>query len=129
MQWLRVHAQRHAAAAYREIRSYKKTLPKQAAMLEASRFFDADWYREQYPDVAQAGLKPAEHFIKFGAIDGRDPGPLFSTDFYLTYYEDVAASGLHPLLHYLRHGVMEQRETRPEQRHLPARQTPAEESK
>ncbi|MGS2744312.1 hypothetical protein ACU6TU_12085 [Halomonas sp. LS-001] len=129
VQWLRVHAQRHAAAAYREIRSYKKTLPKQAAMLEASRFFDADWYREQYPDVAQAGLKPAEHFIKFGAIDGRDPGPLFSTDFYLTFYEDVAASGQHPLLHYLRHGVTEQRETRPEQRHLPAPQTSAEEGK
>lgn len=129
VQWLRVHAQRHAAAAYREIRSYKKTLPKQAAMLEASRFFDADWYREQYPDVAQAGLRPAEHFIKFGAIDGRDPGPLFSTDFYLTYYEDVAASGQHPLLHYLRHGVTEQRETRPEQRHLPAPQTLAEEGK
>ncbi|MGY4877579.1 hypothetical protein ACLUEY_06785 [Vreelandella aquamarina] len=129
VQWLRVHAQRHAAAAYREIRSYKKTLPKQAAMLEASQFFDADWYREQYPDVAQAGLRPAEHFIKFGAIDGRDPGPLFSTDFYLTYYEDVAASGQHPLLHYLRHGVTEQRETRPEQRHLPAPKTLAEEGK
>ena len=126
VQWLRVHAQRHAAAVYREIRSYKKTLPKQVAMLEASQFFDADWYREQYPDVAKAGLKPAEHFIKFGAIDGRDPSALFSTAFYLTHYEDVAASGQHPLLHYIRHGVTEKREIRPEQHHLPAPQTSAE---
>lgn len=126
VQWLRVHAQRHAAAAYREIRSYKKTLSKQAAMLEASQFFDADWYCEQYPDVAQSGIRPAEHFIKFGAIDGRDPSPLFNTGFYLTHYEDVAASGQHPLLHYLRHGITEQREIRPAQYHLPAPKSPEE---
>ncbi|WP_434986168.1 hypothetical protein [Vreelandella zhaodongensis] len=124
-QWLRVHAQRHAATAYRESRRYKKALPKQLAMLEASPLFNADWYLEQYPDVAKAGIKPAEHFIKFGAIDGRNPGPQFNTDFYLTRYADVAASGQHPLLHYLRYGIAEQRETRVPQHHLPAPQTPA----
>lgn len=124
VQWLRVHAQRHASAAYRESRSYKKALPKQLAMLKASPLFNADWYREQYPDVAKSGIEPAEHFIKFGAIDCRHPGPLFQTDFYLTRYEDVAASGQHPLLHYLRYGIAEQRETRMPQHHLPAPPTP-----
>ena len=126
VQWLRVHAQRHAAVAYRDSRSYKKELPKQLAMLEATPFFDADWYLAQYPDVAKSGIKPAEHFIKFGAIDGRHPSSQFSTDFYLTHYKDVAASGQHPLLHYLRHGIAEQRKTQPPQHHLPAPKKPTE---
>ncbi len=129
VQWLRVHAQRHAAVAYREIRSYKKALPSQVAMLEASPLFDAEWYCKQYPDVAQANIKPAEHFIKFGAIDGRHPGPLFSTEFYLTHYEDVAASGQHPLLHYLRYGKEENREIHPPQYQLSALQTIAKGAK
>ncbi|MFU1520084.1 hypothetical protein ACM25P_16620 [Vreelandella alkaliphila] len=121
--WLRVHAQRHASTAYRESRSYKKALPKQIAALEASPLFDAEWYSTQYPDIAQANIKPAEHFIKFGAIDGRHPGPLFSTEFYITHYEDVAASGQHPLLHYLRYGKEENREIHPPQYQLSALQT------
>jgi len=122
VQWLRVHAQRHVAVAYRDSRSYKKELPKQVALLEASSLFDADWYCKQYPDVAQANIKPAEHFIKFGAIDGRHPGPLFSTEFYLTHYEDVAASGQHPLLHYLRYGIDEKREVCPPDHQMSAQQ-------
>lgn len=129
LQWLRVHAHRHAAAAYRESRSYKKALPKQVAVLETSPLFDAEWYCKQYPDVAQANIKPAEHFIKFGAIDGRHPGPLFSTEFYLTYYEDVAASGQHPLLHYLRYGKEEKREIYPPEHQLSALQTMAKGAK
>ncbi|MGE6606446.1 hypothetical protein ACQKE4_07975 [Halomonas sp. NPDC076908] len=123
VQWLRVHAQRHAIAAYRSSRGYKKALPKQIAALEASSLFDADWYCAQYPDVAQANIQPAEHFIKFGAIDGRHPGPLFSTEFYLTHYEDVAASGQHPLLHYLHYGKEENREIHPPHYQLSALQT------
>ncbi|WP_433923978.1 hypothetical protein ACN06F_11950 [Vreelandella sp. 21] len=129
VQWLRVHAQRHASAAYRESRSYKKALPKQVAVLEASPLFDADWYCAQYPDVAKSTMKPAEHFLKFGAIDGRYPGPLFNTEFYLTHYEDVAASGQHPLLHYLRYGKNEEREIHPPQYQLPAPQKMAKGTK
>lgn len=125
VKWLRVHAQRHSSAAYNEIRSYKMMLPKQIALIEASPFFDADWYCEKYPDVAQSGINPAEHFIKFGAIEGRHSGPLFNTVFYVTHYGDVAASGQHPLLHYLRHGMEEQRETRPARHQLSEGKTSA----
>ncbi|PAU73006.1 hypothetical protein [Vreelandella alkaliphila] len=129
VQWLRVHAQRHASAAHRTSRSYKKALPKQIAALEASPLFNAEWYCMQYPDVAQSTIKPAEHFLKFGAIDGRHPGPLFNTEFYLTHYEDVAASGQHPLLHYLRYGKNEEREIHPPLHQLPAPQIMAKGAK
>ncbi|MGP8291735.1 hypothetical protein ACT3OH_15835 [Vreelandella zhanjiangensis] len=107
--WLRAHAYRHAVAAYRDSRSYKKTLPRLISLLEHSELFDADWYRAQYKDVAETNINPAEHFIKFGAIEGRNPSPLFNTEFYLENHPDVAVSGQHPLLHYLRDGIKEQR--------------------
>lgn len=120
VQWLRVSAYRHASAAYRYSRAYKKALPRQISQIEESGFFDAQWYCEQYPDVAKAGIKPAEHFVKFGALEGRNPSASFDTEYYLNCYQDVAASGQHPLLHYIRNGKAEQRETQAPQRQLPA---------
>lgn len=35
--------------------------------------FDADWYLEQYPDVAASGMDPLEHYLKFGSAEGRLP--------------------------------------------------------
>ncbi|WP_386083022.1 hypothetical protein ACFIOZ_07295 [Vreelandella sp. F11] len=121
VRWLRTHAYRHATAAYRNIRAYKKSLPKQVAQVENSTYFNAQWYCEQYPDVAKSGMNPAEHYVKFGALEGRNPSADFVTEYYLTQHQDVAASGLHPLLHYVKYGMSEQRETQP-QHQLPAPQ-------
>ncbi|MDQ7733402.1 hypothetical protein QT231_11890 [Halomonas sp. SpR1] len=107
--WLRAHARRQARAAYSNAES--KTLQDQIKLLEKSELFDADWYLEQYKDVAKANINPAEHFIKFGAIEGRNPSPRFNTEFYVLNYPDITSSGLHPLLHYLRDGIKEQRKT------------------
>lgn len=120
IRWLRLYPQRYIDAAYHEIGSFKEALSKQTALIEESRFFDADWYCEQYPDIAKAGVNPAEHFIKFGAIDGRDPSNLFSTGYYITQYEDVIASGEHPLLHYLQNHLTDQREAYPPEDGLPS---------
>lgn len=35
--------------------------------------FDAEWYLKQYPDVAQANVNPAKHFILHGQFEGRSP--------------------------------------------------------
>ncbi len=47
---------------------------------EFRRLFDADYYREVYPDAAN----PLRHFITTGAFEGRNPHPLFDTNFYLS---------------------------------------------
>lgn len=127
--WLRVHAYRHASAAYRNSRAYKKALPKQVALVESSAYFNAQWYCKQYPDVAKSGMNPAEHFVKFGALEGRNPSATFATEYYLTQHQDVAASGQHPLLHYVKYGMAEQRDTQPAQRQLPAPQQKANATK
>jgi len=48
------------------------------------RLFDANYYRESYPDVAASGMNPFWHFVLRGAFEGRNPHPLFDTNFYLS---------------------------------------------
>ncbi|WP_107310881.1 glycosyltransferase [Burkholderia metallica] len=71
------------------------------------------WYREQYPDVAQAGADELTHYLTRGWREGRDPGPGFDGAYYLARYPDVAASGVPPLLHYWVVGRRELRRPNP----------------
>ncbi len=84
-------------------------LSPDAQVIAASSYFDARWYLEQYPDVAEADVHPAEHYLVAGASEGRDPGPAFQTQWYVEQYADVAESGTNPLLHYIRYGDEEGR--------------------
>lgn len=90
------------------------------ALIAASELFDRDWYRDQNPDVADAGHDPAQHYYRSGARELRDPGPRFNTRFYLEKHPDVAASNINPLLHYELFGRQECREIAPAKRALPA---------
>jgi len=38
---------------------------------DPSAFFDTSFYLSQYPDVAAAGVNPFDHFLTFGAAEGR----------------------------------------------------------
>lgn len=69
-------------------------------LIQASPFFDPDWYLRTYPDVAVSGLSPAEHYLRFGQMLGRDPGPDFSSALYLRHNPDIAAKGIEALTHY-----------------------------
>jgi hypothetical protein len=48
-------------------------LRRQAEMLKRSGLFDARWYLENYPDVAENGGDPALHYLLYGAEEGREP--------------------------------------------------------
>jgi hypothetical protein len=80
-------------------------------LVQSSLLFDRDWYLENYPDVAQAGIDPLVHFMELGWREGRDPGTEFATSAYLKANADVAASGINPLLHYIEFGHAEGRGT------------------
>ena len=82
---------------------------EQIRMVQHSGLLDSDWYRQRYPDIARAGIDPAEHYLIHGANESRDPGPAFSTARYLRDYPDVADAGLNPLVHYLAFGRAEGR--------------------
>lgn len=85
-------------------------------LVEESGLFDRDWYLQTYPDVAEAGVDPVEHYLRAGAGEGRNPSPDFDTAWYLMTYRDVAESGVNPLIHFVKFGRNEQRAPGPRPR-------------
>lgn len=57
------------------------TQSKDLELIRTSPAFDAAWYVAAYPDVAQSRMDPAEHFLRFGQLLNRDPGPGLCTRF------------------------------------------------
>lgn len=62
----------------------------------ATPFFDEAYYLRMNKDVAAAvaaGVITAEqHFLKFGAVEKRNPNGYFNADFYISKYLDVATA-------------------------------------
>ncbi|HCR96567.1 MULTISPECIES: glycosyltransferase family 2 protein [Halomonas] len=78
-------------------------------LLLNSGLFDENWYVQRYPDAALSQLSPLDHFVNYGWVLGRCPGPNFDPEFYRQTYPDVQASGEDPLVHYLTYGKAEGR--------------------
>jgi hypothetical protein len=90
----------------------KRSTKRQIALIEASRFFNPNWYLGQYPDIARdpkMSANPARHYLLMGGFEGRNPGPEFDSAFYLATHQDVVESGINPLVHYIKFGEREQR--------------------
>ncbi|WP_233880368.1 class I SAM-dependent methyltransferase [Paraburkholderia flagellata] len=79
-----------------------------AEILRRSIFFDRNWYLKTNADVASSGLDPVVHYLKFGAVEGRQPSPWFSGTDYLERNQDLGAH-VNPLLHYIECGRNEGR--------------------
>ncbi len=52
-----------------------RNLKSEIESLERSGRFDAAWYAVEYPDVLLSGMKPVEHYVRYGEKLGRFPGP------------------------------------------------------
>ena len=75
--------------------------------------FDPEWYLQQNDDVAKALLDPVQHYLEYGAPEGRNPNALFDTKQYLAANPDVRASPLNPFLHFVLYGFSEGRDPSP----------------
>ena len=91
-----------------------ESLDDQRRLLAGSDLFDSAWYLSNYPEVADTGMAPDEHYLRAGAFAGHNPGPSFDTLAYLRRYRDVRVSGMNPLVHYLKYGQAESRDAGPE---------------
>ncbi len=78
-------------------------------LIRDSMLFNPEFYLATHEDVRAAGLDAAEHYYRFGAQEGRNPGPHFDTGQYLHDNPDVKLSGVNALVHYLRYGREERR--------------------
>ncbi|MBJ7262411.1 MAG: glycoside hydrolase family 99-like domain-containing protein [Burkholderiaceae bacterium] len=86
-----------------------KIIRLETKKVRGSSLFDAEFYKSTYPDVLQAGVDTATHYVVHGWRERRNPSALFNTAQYLADYPDVEAAGVNPLLHYLKHGRREGR--------------------
>src|SRR6516225_3281382 len=66
--------------------------------------FAPDWYLEKNPDVRKAGVDAANHYVKHGWKEGRDPSPMFSTNYYLQQNNIDRSVIEDPLSHYFKVG-------------------------
>ncbi|KQT47929.1 glycosyl transferase [Methylobacterium sp. Leaf456] len=75
--------------------------PKRRDAASAQPFFDAEFYRTEYPDVAAGGMDPLLHYLDHGWREGRNPSAVFAT---LYYADRHLPDGVpeNPLLHYAR---------------------------
>lgn len=75
------------------------------------QYFDARWYKDTYPDLADLSDKEAlKHFILFGSAELRKPNSKFDPSFYFENNPDTR--GQNPLAHYLLFGRAEGRQPR-----------------
>jgi Glycosyl transferase family 2 len=72
------------------------------ALVQSSGLFDAQWYLRSYPDVGISEYEPLTHFLTYGTLLLRDPGPEFSSRFYSHLHGKAALSGGNALLHRLK---------------------------
>ena len=78
-------------------------------LLSESDLFDPDYYLRTNPDVGDAGVDPAIHYLKHGWREGRNPSEKFDGNWYLDRNSDVKEAQINPLVHYLRFGQNEDR--------------------
>ena len=98
---------RALARPFRKSSKNSDPIKKQVELIKQSCLFDKTWYLEQYPDVAENGWDPAEHYFYHGASEGRDPGPNFNTKWYLEAQKNVAEPGSNPLVQFIKYGRQE----------------------
>ncbi|MFL9939494.1 glycosyltransferase [Paraburkholderia graminis] len=80
-----------------------------AEVVRRSVFFDRTWYLSTYPDVAASRVDAAEHYVRYGGREGREPSAWFSGASYFEKNPDLIEAGVNPLVHYLHHGRAEGR--------------------
>ena len=51
--------------------------------VKKSKLFNKKWYLKKYPDVKSSKIDAVEHYIRYGANEGRNPSKHFDTIHYL----------------------------------------------
>jgi O-antigen biosynthesis protein len=77
-------------------------LEYQIKRIKDSGLFDAEYYREKYPeDLRSSNLDPVEHYIILGAKLGYNPSSSFNTTEYLEKNPELVTKKINPLIDYI----------------------------
>jgi glycosyltransferase involved in cell wall biosynthesis len=94
---------------FAEHREFQTAEQKDVELLKSTSLFDEKWYLKTYPDLVNADMDLAVHYLKWGYKEGRDPSAFFHTRDYFKLNPDVPLTQ-NPLLHFLRSGCSEKRQ-------------------
>ena len=74
-------------------------------LLAATPLFDKSWYLIKYPEVARLGIRAAEHYLRHGATEMRQPSIYFDPQYYvIEQAPEIQGTGISPLIHFLNTG-------------------------
>ena len=80
-------------------------LAADVALLNATPLFDASWYFIKYPEVARLGSAAAEHYLRHGTTEMRQPSIYFDPQYYIVEQSpEIQSTGINPLIHFLKTG-------------------------
>lgn len=68
-------------------------------IIRDSNYFDEEFYLSENHDVKNMGIDPIEHYLLYGAYEGRDPSRTFSTVEYVISHPEILRSKINPLVH------------------------------
>jgi len=75
------------------------------SVIEESGLFDRNFYLDANLDVAASHVDPLEHYVTYGAFEGREPNPIFNSCYYLEQCPELGQTRINPLWHYITSGV------------------------
>jgi len=77
---------------------------KQYKCIKGSSFFNESFYTKENPSILTEHIDPVLHYLRYGAMQGKDPSINFSTNFYMRMNPDVNFNKYNPLYHFLKFG-------------------------
>ncbi|WP_321879083.1 class I SAM-dependent methyltransferase [Paraburkholderia bannensis] len=81
--------------------STNSAYPTPEMTVELTSWFDSEWYEQEYPDVAAAGMDPYTHFTQHGWRERRNPHPLFDVSWYLSHHPQLEERQTAPITHFI----------------------------
>jgi capsular polysaccharide biosynthesis protein/glycosyltransferase involved in cell wall biosynthesis/SAM-dependent methyltransferase len=80
--------------------------------IKNSGLFDPKYYLSTNPDLPGRINDPIRHYVRHGALEGRNPTAAFASSDYLAENPDVEAAGVNPFAHFIAVGMKEGRVAR-----------------
>lgn len=74
---------------------------KYSNLIKKSGLFDSKYYLLKNPDVKKSNIDPLTHFMRYGGVEGRNPGPAFDSKYYLIKNPAAREMRINPLVHHL----------------------------
>ncbi|MCB2425569.1 FkbM family methyltransferase [Methylophaga pinxianii] len=102
--------QKHGISGFRQALISRKFANIQWQIKKTQPVFDSEYYLRHYPDVAESGVNPIEHYLRFGWKENRRPNPRFDSKHYFRTHPGVAEANICPLLHCAVYGQKEKRQ-------------------